>query len=108
MKAIHAGLAILLAVCVLLLSLCRYPCDIQAKQAAKDAVASYDAVLDLLESIERFLTRLDIYTQIPATPAMDEVVAKIIVELLSTLALATKRLKKGRLSESVLTNVLPY
>jgi len=39
---------------------------------------------------------------------MDEVVAKIIVELLSTLALATKRLKKGRLSESVLTDVLPY
>jgi hypothetical protein len=39
---------------------------------------------------------------------MDEVVAKIMVELLSALALATKRLKKGRLSESVLADVLTY
>ncbi len=75
---------------------------------AKDVVATYDALADLLESIERFFSRLDIYTRIPPTPVMDDMVVKIIVELLSTLALATKNLKQGRASESVLTDVLPY
>jgi hypothetical protein len=37
----------------------------------------------------------------PPTPVMDEIVAKIMVELLSTLALATKMLKQGRSSKSV-------
>jgi len=64
-------------------------------------VNSYDALVDLLEAIERFFKRLDIYTEIPPTPAMDELVVKIMVELLSTLALATKALKQGRSSESV-------
>ena len=31
---------------------------------------SYDVVIDLLESIEHFLKRLEIYTKIPPTPAM--------------------------------------
>ena len=58
--------------------------------------------------IEHFLNRLDIYTRIPRTPAMDEMVIKIMVELLSTLALATRELKQGRSSESVLADVLSY
>ena len=63
---------------------------------------SYDALVDLLESIEHFLSRLDIYTQIPASLAMDEMVVKILVELISTLALATKELRQGRTSEFLL------
>jgi len=77
-------------------------------QAAKGVIDSYDALGDLLESIENFLKRLDIYTKIPPTHAMDEIVVKIMVELVSTLALATKELKQGRPSESVLPNVVPY
>jgi hypothetical protein len=76
-------------------------------QAAKGLNNSYDALLDLLESIEHLLNPLNIYTQIPPTPAMDEMMVKIMVELLSTLALTTKELKQGRLSEPVLTDVLP-
>ena len=83
-------------------------CDIQVNQAAKGVVSSWDALLDLFESIEHFLNRLDIYTRITATPAMDEIVIKIIVELLTTLALATKGLKQGRPSKSILADVLPY
>jgi len=63
-------------------------------------IDSYDALIDLLESIEIFLKRLDIYTRISPTPVVDEIVVKIIVELISTLALATKELKQGRSSES--------
>jgi len=81
--------------------------DIHVYQAAKGMNASYDALVDLLESIEHFLMRLDIYTNIPHTPALDEMVVKIIVELLSTLALVTKELKQGRTSKSTPIEELP-
>jgi hypothetical protein len=58
--------------------------------------------------IETFLRRLDIYTRIPPTVGITEIVVKILVELLSTLALATKQIKEGNLSESALGWVLYY
>jgi hypothetical protein len=57
---------------------------------ANGVTSIYDPLVDLLESIERFLNRLDIYTRMPPTPEMDEMVVNIMAELLSTLALATK------------------
>jgi len=83
------------------------PFDIQVKQAAKHANSGSDTLVDLLESIEHFIRRADIYTHIPPTPAMDEIAFKIIVELFFTLALATKELNQGRSSEFVLADVLP-
>jgi len=80
----------------------------QVDQAAKHINSSYDTIVDLLESIDHLLKRIDIYTRIPPTPAMDEIVFKIMVELLSTLALATKELKQERPSESILADILPY
>jgi hypothetical protein len=62
----------------------------------------------LLESIEHFLNRLDIYTKIPPTVAMTEMIVKILAELLSALALATKQIKQGKSSESVFGEVLYY
>ena len=82
--------------------------DIRVNQAAKGVTSAYGALVDLLESIEHFLGRLDIYTRIPPTLAMDEIVIKIVVELVSTLALATRELKQGRPSVSVFADVLPY
>jgi len=80
-KAIYAGVAILLAV-------------------AKGMNSSYEALVDLLESIECLLWRLDIYTQIPHSTAMDEMVVKIMAELLSILAQVTKELKQGQWTKS--------
>ena len=74
-------------------------------QAAKGRISNCDALIDLLESIEHFVNRLDIYTRIPPTPAMDEIVVKILVELISTLAPVTDELKQKRSSESVLAKV---
>ena len=74
-------------------------------QSAKGIISNCDALVDLLESIEHFLNRLDIYTQIPATPAIDEMVDKILVEIISTLALVTNKLKRRQSSESVLVDV---
>ena len=75
-------------------------------QAFKGVSTDFDALVDLLESIEHFLKRLDIYTKVPLTPAMTEIVVKIMVELLSTLAIATKQITQGRPSESVFAGVL--
>ena len=55
-----------------------------------------------------FVNRLAMYTRIPLSPAMVEIVIKIMVEILSTLALVTKELKQGLPSESVLVDVVPY
>jgi hypothetical protein len=74
-------------------------------QVAKGVDDSYDALVDLLEAIEHFLKLLDIYTEVPPTSALDELAVKIMMEVLSTLALATKELKQGRSSESVLTHI---
>jgi hypothetical protein len=79
--------------------MCR--CNIWAYQAAKCVVDDYSALADLLESLGNFLNRLDIYTEITPTEAMNEMIVKILVDLLSTLALTTKEIKQGKLSESI-------
>ena len=105
-KAIQACLAILLDVRAVLHFICRWPVDVRVIQTAKGIISNCNALVDLLESIEHFLNRLNIYTRIPPTPAIDEIVAKVLVELISTLALVTGELKQRRSSESVLTDVL--
>ena len=74
-------------------------------QSAKGIISNCDALVDLLESIEHFLNRLNIYTRIPPMPAVDEIVVKILVELISTLAVVTEELKQRRSSEPVLTDI---
>jgi uncharacterized membrane protein len=67
--------------------------------------ASYDALVEVFECIENFVRRLMIYTKIDRpTPAMTEVVIKIMVELISVLALVTKQINQGRFSKSLLTD----
>ena len=61
--------------------------------------ASYDVLVDIFECIENFLGRLKIYTEVRPTHAMTEMVIKIMVELLAVLALATKQINQGRLSQ---------
>jgi len=80
--------------------MCRHICDIRVIQAATGVHLSWDALADLLESIERFVGRLGIYTQISLAPSMVEIVVKIMVELISTLALVTEELRQRRSSES--------
>jgi hypothetical protein len=46
---------------------------------------------------------MEIYTRIPPDPIMTEVVVKIMVEILSVLALASKQIKQGRLSKYAVT-----
>ena len=75
-------------------------------QAARRVESSNDILVNLLESIEGFLKRLAIYTQITPIAALDEMVLKIMMELLSTIAQATKAFEKERSSEPVVTGAL--
>jgi hypothetical protein len=87
--------------------LCAYPSHIQIHQAAKEVNASHDELVALFESIEQLLRPLHIYAKIPPTPAMEEMVVKIMAELLSIFALMTKELKQGRSSVSLLVDISP-
>ena len=60
---------------------------------------TYDALVELFESFESFLRRLDIYTKIPSTPAMTEIIVKILIDSISTISLAIQQARQGRLSE---------
>ena len=85
-----------------------YHSDIQAYQAIKDVSASYDAVVDLLETIEHFLNRLDVYINFAINAAMGEIIVKILVELLSTIALVTQQIKQKRPGECVLAATIGH
>ena len=53
------------------------------------------------------MNRLDIYTRIPLTGNMTEIIVKIMVELISTLAVVTKQIRQKRPSKCIPTDMLP-
>ena len=55
--------------------------------------------MDIFVRIEGFFKRLESYTEVPPTPAMTGVIVKIMIEILSILAIATKDIRQGRSSE---------
>ena len=67
----------------------------------KDVIASYESLVCLLERIQFFLQRLHHYTSVPLTPEMTELLAKIMAQILSILALSTKTMKEKRISWSI-------
>jgi hypothetical protein len=68
-------------------------------QAAKDVRASRNTLLDIFERIEMYFRRLEVYTEVEPTPEMMDTMAKITVEVLSILGIATEEIKPGRTSE---------
>jgi len=61
--------------------------------------SSYDTLVDLFECTGNFLKRLGIYTTMPATDVIMDITVKIMTEVLSVLALATKQIKQGLFSK---------
>jgi hypothetical protein len=72
-----------------------------------DVRASYDALVDLFECVANFLKRLHIYTEVPFNAAMTDIIVKILVEVLSVLALATKQISQGLFSKSSVYHAFP-
>jgi hypothetical protein len=85
----------------------QFPFDVWLCQAASGVTSSYDALVDLFECLGNFLKRLEIYMTVPPTPTMTDIITKIMVELFSVLALATKQIKQGRFSKCAITYTLP-
>jgi len=56
---------------------------------------------DIFGRIESFFRRLESYTEVRPTAAMTDIIVKIMVEILSILAIATKDIKQGRASELI-------
>ena len=46
-----------------------------------------------------FFRRLDVYTGVPQTNEMMDILIQIMAEVLSILGIATKEIKQGRMSE---------
>ena len=70
----------------------------------EDVNKNHDALVEVFECVEIFLNRLEIVTNIPLTQEMTEIFIKIMLELLSVFALATKQVKEGRLGKSTSAN----
>jgi hypothetical protein len=107
-KAIQVALGILLDVRAVLQFICRNYPNIQVNQTANCLITSYDVLADLLESIERFVSHLQLKTQVLTTPATDDVSIKSYVDLISTLARVTGKLNSRRSREYSLADALPY
>ena len=69
--------------------------------------SSYNDLIELFERLGNYLKRLEIYTTIPLSSLMTNLIVKIMVVLLSVLALATKRYKEGRVSKCAVIYTLP-
>jgi len=67
----------------------------------RDVVASRDTLTHLFEHIYHFLQRLKHYIGIPLTEESTELSGKIMVQLLSLLALSTKMMADKGISESI-------
>ena len=98
MKAIQSTLGILLGVRTIPRFI-HNPSDVQVDQAADGVITSCEALAEMLESIQSFLDRLRIYVETShSTPALDKTAVKLMVELISTLAMVTRKLKRRRRS----------
>ena len=65
-------------------------------------------LIDIFVRIEGFFKRLESYTEVRPTEAMTDVIVKIMIQVLSILAIATKQIKQGRSSESVSIHKLVF
>jgi hypothetical protein len=100
-KVIFTGIGALLLVRYLLPH-CGAHFDGWGFQAVKDVNASQGALIDLFSRIEYFFRRLDIYIGVPPTTAMTDITAEIMAEVLIIIGMATKEVKRGRMSEFIL------
>jgi hypothetical protein len=57
--------------------------------------------------MEYFFKRLENYLEVRPTPAMTDIIVKIMVEVLSILGIVTKEVQQGRISMCFLVDMSP-
>ena len=98
-SVIFAGAGVLLSVAIVLALSLSERSDIGRIQAAKDVIASQDALVTIFEYIESFFKRLEEHAEVPMTEAMMGIMVKIMVEVLEVFAIMTTEMRQGRASE---------
>jgi hypothetical protein len=73
-------------------------------QAVRDVRASHSAIIDIFERMESFFLRLVTYIEVQPTTEMRDIIIKIMVEVFSILAIATKEINQYRISGFLLYN----
>ena len=97
-NVIFAGVGVLLSVRILFNNF-MWAVNTDISQAAKDARTVQDTLIEIFERIEMFFRRLEVYTDVPATKEMTDIIVQILVEVLSILGIATKKIKESRMSK---------
>ncbi|KAI0272945.1 hypothetical protein BGY98DRAFT_1099667 [Russula aff. rugulosa BPL654] len=69
--------------------------------AARDIRAGYGIISGVFESIVQFFRRLELYSEVSPTNEMKNIIAKMLVEVLSILAIATEmmEIKRSRMKK---------
>ena len=101
-KVIFAGIGVLFLVRTFHDSPAETILTPQILQATKDVSTSQNNLVELLSRIEYFFRRLEIYTTVPPTILMMEIIVEIMVKVITILGIATEELQRGRLSELIL------
>ena len=96
---IFTGIAFLLSVSIYLTSP-RFLYD-EAHQAAQRVRTNKAALFELFNQIESFFRRLEVYVNLPVMEGMTNVIVKVMVEVLLIIALATREIQQGKLSELI-------
>ena len=55
--------------------------------------------MDVFERVEMFFRRLEVYTEVPATTEMMDMITQIMAEVLCILGIATKEITESRMSK---------
>jgi hypothetical protein len=77
------------------------PRELHILQGAKDSVVNHGVLVKLFNKIKSVVECLEIYTQVPPSPAVTNELAKVMAEVLIILALATKGIMERRTSGSI-------
>lgn len=75
--------------------------DTYVSKTIRDVRSIQNALVDLFDRIESFFKRLETYIEVRPTPAMTDIIIKIMVEVLCILGIATKEIGQGRMSMPV-------
>jgi len=70
-------------------------------KTVKEVSSSQDVLANVFERIENFFQRLETYIEVPPTAGMTDIILKIMIEVLSILAIATKEIHQGRASKII-------
>ena len=80
------------------LYLCAVHRNTNDSQTAKAVRTDQDVLSEMLERVEAFFRRLDVYTQVEPDQGMVDTITAIMVEVLDFIGIATQEMKQGRTS----------